>query len=96
MEYRYLGNTGVQVSPLCLGTMMFGEWGNKDVNDSVMTRSSSHSTSGVASGLLMTLRRAFVAGMEHSASFDNEIVPSWRLENSVSGDAWLRRFRAVR
>jgi aryl-alcohol dehydrogenase-like predicted oxidoreductase len=35
MEYRYLGNTGVQVSPLCLGTMMFGEWGNKDVADSV-------------------------------------------------------------
>ena len=24
MQYRYLGNTGVQVSPLCLGTMMFG------------------------------------------------------------------------
>jgi aryl-alcohol dehydrogenase-like predicted oxidoreductase len=24
MEYRNLGNTGVQVSPLCLGTMMFG------------------------------------------------------------------------
>jgi aryl-alcohol dehydrogenase-like predicted oxidoreductase len=35
MQYRYLGNTGVQVSPLCLGTMMFGEWGNKDVDDSV-------------------------------------------------------------
>ena len=25
MEYRYLGNSGVKVSPLCLGTMMFGE-----------------------------------------------------------------------
>ena len=24
MEYRNLGNTGVKVSPLCLGTMMFG------------------------------------------------------------------------
>jgi len=25
MEYRYLGNSGLKVSPLCLGTMMFGE-----------------------------------------------------------------------
>lgn len=35
MEYRSLGRTGVQVSPLALGTMMFGAWGNKDVDDSV-------------------------------------------------------------
>jgi aryl-alcohol dehydrogenase-like predicted oxidoreductase len=30
MEYRELGRTGVQVSPLCLGAMMFGAWGNPD------------------------------------------------------------------
>src|SRR6266508_594609 len=30
MEYRVLGRTGVRVSALCLGTMMFGEWGNTD------------------------------------------------------------------
>ena len=24
MQYRRLGNAGVKVSPLCLGTMMFG------------------------------------------------------------------------
>ena len=30
MPYRPLGRTGVQVSPLCLGTMMFGPWGNND------------------------------------------------------------------
>ncbi|WP_213814275.1 aldo/keto reductase [Glaciihabitans sp. dw_435] len=35
MDYRLLGRTGVKVSPLALGTMMFGEWGNKDVDDSV-------------------------------------------------------------
>jgi aryl-alcohol dehydrogenase-like predicted oxidoreductase len=35
MEYRLLGRTGVEVSPLCLGTMMFGAWGNKDVDDSI-------------------------------------------------------------
>jgi aryl-alcohol dehydrogenase-like predicted oxidoreductase len=30
MEYRLLGRTGVKVSPLCLGAMMFGPWGNND------------------------------------------------------------------
>jgi aryl-alcohol dehydrogenase-like predicted oxidoreductase len=35
MEYRPLGRTGVQVSPLCLGTMMFGAWGNPDHDDSI-------------------------------------------------------------
>src|SRR6187397_294616 len=35
MEYRPLGRTGVQVSPLCLGTMMFGAWGNTDHDDSI-------------------------------------------------------------
>jgi aryl-alcohol dehydrogenase-like predicted oxidoreductase len=35
MEYRPLGRTGVQVSKLCLGTMMFGAWGNTDHDDSM-------------------------------------------------------------
>ena len=35
MQYRSLGRTGVSVSPLCLGTMMFGAWGNKDEDHSV-------------------------------------------------------------
>jgi aryl-alcohol dehydrogenase-like predicted oxidoreductase len=35
MDYRTLGRTGVAVSPLCLGAMMFGDWGNKDHDDSV-------------------------------------------------------------
>src|SRR5690349_14873722 len=35
MEYRHLGRTGVQVSKLCLGTMMFGAWGNTDHDDSI-------------------------------------------------------------
>jgi aryl-alcohol dehydrogenase-like predicted oxidoreductase len=30
MEYRSLGRTGMQVSPLCLGAMMFGAWGEPD------------------------------------------------------------------
>jgi aryl-alcohol dehydrogenase-like predicted oxidoreductase len=35
MEYRTLGHTGVKVSPLCLGAMMFGAWGNPDHDDSI-------------------------------------------------------------
>jgi aryl-alcohol dehydrogenase-like predicted oxidoreductase len=35
MDYRTLGNTGVRVSPLCLGAMMFGDWGNADHDESV-------------------------------------------------------------
>jgi aryl-alcohol dehydrogenase-like predicted oxidoreductase len=35
MDYRYLGRTGVRVSPLCLGAMMFGKWGNTDHADSI-------------------------------------------------------------
>src|SRR6201995_2989660 len=35
MEYRPLGRTGVPVSPLCLGTMMFGAWGNTDHEDAI-------------------------------------------------------------
>ena len=35
MEYRTLGRTGLKVSPLCLGAMMFGSFGNTDHDDSI-------------------------------------------------------------
>ena len=35
MEHRPLGRTGVSVSKLCLGTMMFGAWGNPDHEESI-------------------------------------------------------------
>ncbi len=35
IEHRDLGGTGVKVSPLCLGAMMFGAWGNTDHEDSI-------------------------------------------------------------
>src|SRR3954454_4224179 len=35
MDLRTLGRTGVKVSPLCLGAMMFGEWGNADHDESI-------------------------------------------------------------
>src|SRR5262249_48755253 len=30
MDTRSFGGTGLKVSPLCLGAMMFGAWGNRD------------------------------------------------------------------
>src|ERR1700676_3207300 len=30
MDHRTLGRTGVHVTPLCLGAMMFGAWGEPD------------------------------------------------------------------
>jgi len=35
MDYRTLGSTGTKVTPLCLGAMMFGAWGNTDHDDSI-------------------------------------------------------------
>ena len=35
MKLHSLGRTGMKVSPLCLGAMMFGTWGNTDHDDSV-------------------------------------------------------------
>jgi len=35
MKFRSLGRTGLQVSELCLGAMMFGQWGNPDHDDSI-------------------------------------------------------------
>jgi aryl-alcohol dehydrogenase-like predicted oxidoreductase len=35
MDYRTLGTTGTKVTPLCLGAMMFGAWGNPDHDDSI-------------------------------------------------------------
>src|ERR1700748_2336233 len=35
MDMRILGRTGVKVSPLCLGAMMFGAWGEPDHDESI-------------------------------------------------------------
>ncbi len=29
MDYRYIGKSGLRVSPICMGTMSFGSWSNK-------------------------------------------------------------------
>src|SRR5689334_23358729 len=35
MEYKLLGHSGLKVSRICLGTMVFGRWGNTDHDDCV-------------------------------------------------------------
>jgi aryl-alcohol dehydrogenase-like predicted oxidoreductase len=35
MNYRTLGTTGTKVTPLCLGAMMFGDWGNKEHDEGI-------------------------------------------------------------
>src|SRR2546426_5526229 len=35
MDYRTLGRTGTKVSPLCLGAMMFGAWGETDHDECI-------------------------------------------------------------
>ena len=35
MKYRTLGRTGLEVSPLCLGAMMLGAWGEPDHDESI-------------------------------------------------------------
>jgi hypothetical protein len=35
MQHRPLGRTGVSVSELCLGAMMFGAWGEPDHDESI-------------------------------------------------------------
>jgi aryl-alcohol dehydrogenase-like predicted oxidoreductase len=38
MQYRSLGNTGVQVSPLCMGTMMFGGQTSEDDSRAIIDK----------------------------------------------------------
>jgi aryl-alcohol dehydrogenase-like predicted oxidoreductase len=35
MQLRNLGSTSVKISPLCLGALMFGEWGTADHDESI-------------------------------------------------------------
>ena len=39
MEYRYIGKTGLRVTPICLGTMSFGSWSNEKESFKIMDKS---------------------------------------------------------
>ncbi len=38
MEYRYIGKTGLRVTPICLGTMSFGSWSNEKESFAIMDK----------------------------------------------------------
>ena len=58
MEHRKLGATGISVSPLCLGAMMFGAWGNTDHDDSIRDHPRARSTPASTSSTPPTCTRA--------------------------------------
>ena len=39
MEYRYIGKTGLRVTPICLGTMSFGSWSDERESFKIMDKS---------------------------------------------------------
>lgn len=39
MEYRYIGQTGLRVTPICLGTMSFGSWSDEKESFKIMDKS---------------------------------------------------------
>jgi len=39
MEYRYIGRTGLRVTPICLGTMGFGSWSDEKESFNIMDKS---------------------------------------------------------
>lgn len=39
MEYRYIGRTGLRVTPICLGTMSFGSWSDEKEAFKIMDKS---------------------------------------------------------
>jgi aryl-alcohol dehydrogenase-like predicted oxidoreductase len=38
MEYRYIGQTGLRVTPICLGTMSFGSWSSEKESFEIMDK----------------------------------------------------------
>ena len=81
MEYRKLGRSGLKVSPLCLGTMMFG--GPTDEADSAAHRSRARATPASTSSTPPTSttaagRRRWSAGRSATSATAGWSPPSWQ------------------
>jgi hypothetical protein len=86
MERRYLGRTGVSVSPLCLGTMMFGAWGNTDHDDCIPF--TARSTSGSTSSTPPTSTRP--ANPRRSSAKLSSVAATTSRWPRSSGPRWVR------
>jgi hypothetical protein len=86
MEYRPLGPNGVQVSPLGLGTMMFGPWGpvNPD-DDSYGARTYS---AGTTTDMIMT---AEAIGALHEAMCEAMVAGNLAKLDSILADGFTLR-----
>lgn len=38
MEYRYIGKSGLRVTPICMGTMSFGSWSDKEESFKILNK----------------------------------------------------------
>jgi aryl-alcohol dehydrogenase-like predicted oxidoreductase len=67
MEYRPPGRTGVSMSPLCLGTMMSGPWGNDDRADR-----------GIEEDVLPAVQRHGMGALVYSPLSGGRLTGRWR------------------
>ena len=77
MEYRRLGRTGVTVSSLCLGAMMFGEWGTRAL-PTITSDSPAEYTSAVSMKLIPASRARWIILMLSSWSRPAAAAPPSR------------------
>ncbi len=89
MDYRTLGTTGLKVSELCLGAMMFGAWGNPDHDDSVriINRAVDAGVNFIDTADMYSFGESEVIVGEALQGLDREhIVLATKVHNPMSGD----------
>jgi len=42
MNYRYVGKSGLRVSPICMGTMSFGSWSDEKESFRILDKAFDH------------------------------------------------------
>jgi hypothetical protein len=96
MEHRPLGRTGVSVSTLCLGTMMFGEWSTKDHDESIRIIHRARGPSTALRGEQHWHGAAPDTFMEHLAMLDNADDPATARPGSSTSSTTTTTPRAGR